>query len=175
MWARVDGARRIAEDSYGPNPSREVILKVADFLCENADDRESDGDDAAENAANAKPKRLDADATECATCDETDAAMFSSRMLNKRGRHGDRVRRCKACVAASEQAEHAQVDSSSPAGAQPDAPAASGRPDPSQEQVECASCGETLVGTQYSRNQLQKARGGKLARCMQCVELAGAS
>ena len=38
----------------------------------------------------------------CATCGCNDPAEFSKRMLQRQGRFGERTRRCKACVAASE-------------------------------------------------------------------------
>lgn len=47
----------------------------------------------------------------CVSCSTNDPAAFSKRMLNKRGRHGDRVRRCRACVSAAEEAEREAVKS----------------------------------------------------------------
>ena len=41
----------------------------------------------------------------CVSCSTTDPAAFSKRMLEKRGRHGDRVRRCRECVLAAEAVE----------------------------------------------------------------------
>jgi hypothetical protein len=38
----------------------------------------------------------------CVTCGCNDASLFSKRMLNLRGRFGERTRRCRACVAAQE-------------------------------------------------------------------------
>ena len=38
------------------------------------------------------------------------------------------------------------------------------------EDMACAGCGKTLPGTEFSRNQLQKGRGGKPARCKLCVD-----
>ena len=35
----------------------------------------------------------------CVACGTTDAKAFSHRMIKRRGRHGDRTRRCLACVA----------------------------------------------------------------------------
>jgi hypothetical protein len=41
----------------------------------------------------------------CTACGINDPAAFSKRMLHKRGRHGERIRRCRACVSAAEASE----------------------------------------------------------------------
>ena len=161
--ALIERARAIAEERYG-NPSNEEILEIAEELCEG----EGEEDTPTEEGAPAdRHQRLPAGATECSTCNTTDPAEFSQRMLNKRGRHGDRVRRCRSCVAAAELAERAEQARNV---AREESGVTKARPDPSKEEVECAGCGELLKGTAFSRNQLQKARGGKVARCMECVD-----
>ena len=89
----------------------------------------------------------------CMACGTTDAAAFSSRMINKRGRHGDRVRRCRQCVAASEAKERSSVRPKEGAAAAP---------------VTCASCRRAQPVAAYSRTQLQKEK----ARCTECVAAA---
>ena len=41
---------------------------------------------------------------ECVRCGTSEPGAFSRRMINRRGRHGERSRRCRACVAADENA-----------------------------------------------------------------------
>ena len=171
--ALIERARAIAEERYGPNPSNDDILAIAERLCEGEGEGEDEG--AGQNEDDESPdrqQRLAPGATECTTCNETDPAMFSQRMLNKRGRHGDRVRRCLNCVAAAELAERTEQARKLQETGPESVPAegAKVRPDPSKEEVECAGCGELYKGTAFSRNQLQKARGGKAARCLRCVD-----
>ena len=166
--ALIERARRRAEDRYGPDPSNEVILAIADEILDGGADSEED-ESTPGAAADNQPKRMRADLTECATCDQTDPAFFSRRMLHRRGRHGERVRRCLDCVAVSERTERAEAAQSKCTAPGDTDPTAKARPDPAQEVVECAGCAEALRGTEFSRNQLQKARGGKPARCVRCV------
>ena len=75
----------------------------------------------------------------CVACGTTDAKAFSHRMIKRRGRHGDRTRRCLACVASGAGLATDQ-SASGVAFAAPDA--------------ECGSCG----GTQdKQRRKLLKA------------------
>lgn len=100
---------------------------------------------------------VEASAYLCVSCGTMDAGAFSNRMAHKRGRHGERIRRCTACIDAEEDAERAC------AAAKPDGaprPAASG-------DVVCACCGARQGPTCFfSRNQLGK---GAAARCQKCV------
>ena len=103
---------------------------------------------------------VEASAYCCVACGTTDAAAFSNRMAHKRGRHGERIRRCVACTEAEAAAEQAR------AAARPDdAP----RPGASGER-RCACCGARQSPTCFfSRNQLGK---GAAARCQKCVRAA---
>ena len=70
---------------------------------EAADDEE---DHEAEVEAEREP-RVDGSTVCCVVCGTTDSSLFSTRMLHVRGRYGERVRRCKACVSAAEEEERA--------------------------------------------------------------------
>ena len=85
---------------------------------------------------------------------------FSARMMHKRGRHGDRMRRCRQCVA-DDQAKEANDGT---AGAGDDAARA--------EPVTCTSCELPRPAGAFSRSQLHKLDQGGGARCLECVAAA---
>ena len=69
---------------------------------------EEEADDAAEGE---EPQmRVNRETVQCITCGTTDSSDFSQRMLHARGRHGERVRRCRICVTATEEAERAAAE-----------------------------------------------------------------
>ena len=112
----------------------------------------------------------------CVSCYTTDPDAFSQRMLHKRGRHGDRVRRCRACVttaeaAALEAARASSVAREGSSGLHPaeDCAAGGGEADTGEfRRITCASCGERLAAAgAFSKTQQQKGAG--VARCTRCV------
>ena len=75
---------------------RRVTRKVEEAPAEeDPAEEEPVGEDCARN------QKLDMVAF-CVTCGCNDASQFSNRMLNLRGRFGERTRRCRACVAVQE-------------------------------------------------------------------------
>jgi hypothetical protein len=152
--AVVEQARSIAAVVHGAKASLAEVQVIADKLL--------DDPNAFVDVMNSDPARPVKDATVlCISCSTTDPACFSHRMLNKRGRHGDRVRRCRACVSAAEQIG---AGGSAP----PAVPVQQAQGEAALEIV-CGSCCQRLPNSDFSRNQLQKARGGKAARCISCV------
>ncbi|KAL3894434.1 MAG: hypothetical protein SGPRY_013810, partial [Prymnesium sp.] len=104
-------ARELAAERHGPRPSSQSILAIASSLCDRRG-REGESDGASEGrGASGGGKEA---GLECTSCGETDPAMFSSRMINKRGRHGDRVRRCRACVETSQSLERSGRSETNP-------------------------------------------------------------
>lgn len=69
-----------------------------------ADESGDDGEQSDVDAAVERAPAVDMVAF-CVACGCNDASQFSRRMLERKGRFGDRTRRCKACVAASTDAE----------------------------------------------------------------------
>ena len=97
----------------------------------------------------------------CVSCSTNDPAAFSKRMLNKRGRHGDRVRRCRACVEAALAAEQREAERRRAA------------PEGSRERsirggahLECASCLQRLPAAAFSAIELDADDGD--ATCLRC-------
>ena len=93
----------------------------------------------------------------CVSCGTMEAAAFSNRMTHKRGRHGERVRRCIACTEAAALVEQQQATTKSDGVLQN--PGASG-------EQRCTVCGLHGPACFFSRNQLSK---GAAARCQKCV------
>ena len=84
---------------------------------------------------------------------------FSARMMHKRGRAGDRMRRCRQCVL-DEQAKEAK-DGTAAAGL--------GGGTARAEPVTCTNCEQALPAGAFSRSQLNKLDRGESARCLECV------
>ena len=150
---RLKEQEEAAEAAIHTVPSSSAALQHAEEADLEAEDREV--------AERAQLAGLDCF---CVTCHTTDPDAFSTRMLNKRGRHGERVRRCRACVAAAEEEEHKAAVAS---GEQPESANADAA---SHDPVECGSCGETKLASAYSRTQLGKLKKGGSARCLVCVQ-----
>ena len=171
-------AQRIASAIHGSAPTPEQVSVVADRLLDEMASRGGDEvDEAASDSAESAETPAAADADEgrapvdlaafCNSCHTTDPAAFSQRMLHKRGRHGDRVRRCRACVAAAEATETLQAAS------RRDADRGGEDMGGAPAVVQCASCRQQLPASAFSRSQLSKAEGCQ--RCAECVRESQAS
>ena len=68
------------------------------------EEAEKPADEVEEEVVPSKHAKVDMVAF-CVACGCNDAAQFSRRMLERKGRFGDRTRRCKACVGASEETQ----------------------------------------------------------------------
>ena len=107
----------------------------------------------------------------CVSCGTNDPSVFSKRMLHKRGRHGDRVRRCRACVNAAEQAElqkaaEPAISTSSPC-------ADCGVPlDSGSEHLLCVACGMSAV---EQSNERQRKKLLKMLRQIEELKMKRAS
>ena len=80
-------------------------------------------------------------------------------MMHKRGRAGDRMRRCRQCVA-DDQTKEAKGGT---AAAELGGGAARAEP------VTCTSCERPRPAGAFSRSQLHKLDRGEDARCLECV------
>ena len=81
-------------------------------LISKAGEREEQ-DEEASKAPEPPPPEVDVIAF-CSSCGTNDARQFSKRMLERRGRHGDRTRRCMACVDAGHFPQAAPTDAFMP-------------------------------------------------------------
>ena len=97
----------------------------------------------------------------CVSCHTVDPDRFSQRMLHKRGRHGDRERRCRQCTAEAEakrQAEEAKRQGARPV------------EECDEREIKCADCEQTKPAAAFSRTQRQKLSRGGCARCLECTQ-----
>ena len=155
------GARLAANLAMGSTPKSKAGARVAAELALAL------GDGAA--VATVPPPAREAASTmgggsggfSCVSCGAEDASAFSKRMLNKRGRHGDRVRRCRACVEAALAAEQREAERRRAA------------PEGSRERsirggahLECASCLQRLPAAAFSAIELDADDGD--ATCLRC-------
>ena len=150
-----------AEMALHTTPSAGAALEQAELSEVAAAKDEERAEHQAEEGKKGPRERADLTAY-CMACGSTDAGAFSARMLNKRGRHGDRMRRCKQCVAV-EQAQEAN-DSTEAEGQ------GLGKGDGAE--VACTSCERPRPAGAFSRSQLRKLEQGGVARCLECVAAA---
>ena len=92
----------------------------------------------------------------CVSCNTVDPDRFSQRMLHKRGRKGDRERRCRQCTAEAEAKQQAET--------------ARTVEDVDERDLECAGCELTKPAAAFSRTQRQKLSRGGSARCLECTQ-----
>ena len=92
----------------------------------------------------------------CVSCNTVDPDRFSQRMLHKRGRKGDRERRCRQCTAEAEAKQQAE--------------SARSVEDVDERDLECAGCELTKPAAAFSRTQRQKLSRGGCARCLECTQ-----
>jgi len=96
--------------------ARKMMRRVLELLEPEVEEDEGQGEELQRaHSANAgqhpeglsdEPIPTDAgDGLVCTTCGETSTAAFSQRMKHRRGRHGERSRRCRNCVADAERDE----------------------------------------------------------------------
>ena len=103
----------------------------------------------------------------CVSCSTVEPGRFSQRMLHKRGRHGDRVRRCRQCTAEAEATQQAETARS----VEREGGIGASKADACDErELECAGCELTKPAAAFSRTQVQKLIRGGCARCLKCTQ-----